>query len=75
MEDTDNQRTIVIQWIYLNDELTDTIKGFIRNNKVTIKKIGRKADTIIIYHILKYNNIFNLKENIFLFENGFGKII
>lgn len=70
-----NQRTIVIQWIYLNDELTDTIKGFIRNNKVTIKKIGRKADTIIIYHILKYNNIFNLKENIFLFENGFGKII
>ena len=70
-----SNRTIVIQWIYLIDFLEDNITGYIRNNKKIIKKIGRKCDTIIIYYIEKYNNIYNLKDNIFLFEQGFGKII
>lgn len=71
----DSKRTIVIEWIHLEDYLEDKINGFIQNNRVTILKIGRRSDTILIYHLINFDHIFNLKNNVFLFAKGFGKII
>lgn len=75
-----SNRTIVIKWIYLKDvsivsKINDIIDGFIQNNKIRIKKIGKKNDRTIIYYILKFENLFNLQNKIFLFSYGFGKII
>jgi GTPase len=68
-------RTIVIKWIYLKYMLNDIIDGYIKNNKIRLKKIGKKSDNIIIYYVVKFDNLFNLRGNNFLFSNGFGKIL
>ncbi len=69
-----SNKVLVIEWIYLNNKLNNKINGFIDNNFINLRKIGKKKNNII-YFI--ENNSFNffMNNKIFLFNNGFGKII
>lgn len=67
-------KVLVIEWIYLESELNDKINGFLNNNLISLKKIGKKQNNIIYFIENTYSNFF-IKNQIFLFSNGFGKII
>ena len=67
-------KILVIEWIYIEGELDNKINGFSNNNLISLRKIGKKQNNMIYFIENTYSNFF-IKNQIFLFSNGFGKII
>ena len=67
-------KVLVIEWIYFEGELKNKINGFIDNNFINLRKIGKKKNNVI-YFIENTSFNFFMNNKIFLFNNGFGKII
>lgn len=68
-----SNKILVIEWIYLKNNDYDKINGFIDNNFINLRKIGKKKNSIIYFIENTFSN-FYIKNKIFLFSDGFGII-
>lgn len=68
-----SNKILVIEWIYLKNNDYDKINGFIDNNFINLRKIGKKKNSIIYFIENTFSN-FYIKNKVFLFSNGFGII-
>ena len=69
-----SNKILVIEWIYLKNNDYDKINGFIDNNFINLRKIGKKKNSIIYFIENTFSN-FYIKNKIFLFSDGFGRLI
>jgi len=68
-----SNKILVIEWIYLKNNDYDKINGFIDNNFINLRKIGKKKNSIIYFIENTFSN-FYIKNKVFLFSDGFGII-